>query len=332
MNRQEFLSRFNLQLDARGRCQPETPPQTATTWLSSLDHWAVLSISGPDTRKFLQGQLTCDVSTISDTQGAYGALCTPKGRMISNFYLIQGADSDSLLMLLPADSLEATQQTLSKYIVFSKAEMQAENTYLLLGLGGEQAAAVLEQDAPQTLQTKTADWGVSLACNEDRFMLAVKEEALAASWEKLAEKAQPVGGHHWELADIADGIGFVYNATQEEFIPQALNMQLTDGISFEKGCYTGQEIVARTQYRGKIKRHMRHFSGAAENAPAPGDSLLNAQGKAIATVVTAESENGRLELLAVVTGNWAEGSITTEQGSVLAEQTLPYTIPVDDEE
>lgn len=332
MNRQDFLSQFNLQLDNRGRCQPASQNKPDSAWLTSLDHWGVLSISGPDTRKFLQGQLSCDINAITPDNAVFGALCTPKGRMISNFYLLQGDDCDTLLMLMPQECIALTQQTLSKYIVFSKAEMRIAEQYALIGLSSDKPSNLLGLKNLQRLQGQHLATGPALCVANNRYLLCVERHQLETSWQILTEQLTVQGGNIWELADIQAGLGFVFAATQEEFIPQMLNMQLIDGINFDKGCYTGQEIIARTQYRGKIKRHMRRFNGSISNLPTPGDELLNDAGKMLATVVSAEESTGQTSILAVVTANWDSGAVLSSSGDTLSEHALPYALPDDSNE
>lgn len=302
------------------------------TLTNTISEWSCLQISGPDSRKFLQGQLSNDVDLIDLEQAGYFALCTPKGRTVSNFLLTPapGHDADTLIFLLPSDVAETVVKTLAKYIVFSKAELTLAPNLSVRCI--ESAAQVLldhyglNPPGEKAWASSVSDNAVLIRCaaNSARCLLVETYRNENQSSEFLPG----LSNNDWELADIRAGIGFIRATNSDEYVPQMLNMHLCDGISFTKGCYTGQEIVARAQYKGKIKRRMVRLALSSNSCPAAGAEIQDAAGKTVGAVITAAVANrddqGRLgcELLAVV-------SLKDEQQLMLDQQplellTLPY--------
>ncbi len=305
------------------------------TLLMPLSHYACLSVSGPDTHKFLQGQLSCDLQKLTPQQALAGALCTPKGRMVSNFYM-QYQAADQVLLLLPRDTLPATQATLAKYIVFAKAEMQAEQDWCHLGLAGPQAESVIGDlfgsAATERLAMTHADKGAAICISpqQQRYLVTLKAADLATHWQPISDSARPVNSSVWNYLDVAAGFGFVQQQTIEMFIPQMLNLQLTEGVSFTKGCYTGQEIVARTQYRGNLKRRMYRATCAASVVPEAGSPVFNdVKEQPVGNVVMAEKTAAdSIELLAVLALSDAGDEtlrLGDKQGPALQLVDLPYS-------
>ncbi|MGI9288357.1 MAG: YgfZ/GcvT domain-containing protein [Pseudomonadales bacterium] len=340
MNWQNILTTPASAFDERGRAVL-IPDSCALDCLNSdavvmpLGHYASLTISGPDTHKFLQGQLSCDMQTLTPENALAGALCTPKGRMVSNFYL-QYLAADQVLLLLPSGTLPATQTTLSKYIVFSKAEMQAEQQWCHLGLVGSQAASLVARlfgkAPPKRLGCIHAENGsaICISPQQHRYLLTLPSTDLAQQWRDLTEVAKPVNSNVWDYLDICAGLGFVQEQTIEMFIPQMLNLQLTDGVSFTKGCYTGQEIVARTEYRGNLKRRMYRATASANAVPEPGTAIFSsAKEQPVGNIVTAEqaATDGVEMLIVAALSESREESLhlSDKQGPHLQLLDLPYS-------
>ncbi len=339
MNWQQLLG-AQTSFDKRGRAALEATNYPSDyqddTVLMPLSHYACLSVAGPDTHKFLQGQLSCDLQKLTPERALAGSLCTPKGRMVSNFYL-QYQAADQVLLVLPRDTLPATQATLAKYIVFSKAEMQAaEQQWCQLGLAGPQAEAIVKNlfggSATERLESTSADDGTAIcvSAQQQRYLVTLKTADLATHWKSLSESAKPVNSNVWDYLDIHAGFGFVQAQTVEMFLPQMLNLQLTEGISFTKGCYTGQEIIARTHYRGNLKRRMHRAACAANNAPEAGSPIFNElKDQPIGNVVMAEQTTADgVELLAVMALSDAMEEtlrLGDKQGPPLQLLDLPYS-------
>lgn len=284
--------------------------------------WTCLSISGPDTRTFLQGQLSNDVDGLSATQGGFFALCSPKGRVLSNFYLLPSPEdpANTLLFVLPDSVSELVQNTLAKYIVFSKAELQAAPRWQISCVAAN-CPSVEVAPAKQAFACALTDEAAWLRINNDetRYLSLRANDAEPPS-QRLSDNA-------WSLADIRAGIGLIRSETSDQFVPQMLNMQLTNGVSFTKGCYTGQEIVARAQYRGKIKRRMIRASLNSDQLPARGSEVLAVDsGKSIGAVVdAAQVDADHYELLAVVSLGDQSDIKLSHADNELQVLPLPYS-------
>lgn len=304
------------------------------TVISVLDTHGVLEISGPDSSKFLQGQLTCNLQDITNEQSRPGAHCTHKGRMVASFRLLQ-RDIQHYLFCLPTETLPALQKALAKYIVFSKAKLRdASGDYLQLGISGPQAGAQVARvfgAAPAQRHAQHChDNGIVICINEQapRFLCLVPAERAAPVWQQLtADNNTLTDQHYWHWLDIRDGFGEVRALTIEEFIPQMLNLQLLDGISFSKGCYTGQEIVARMQYRGILKKAMYRIGGEGA-MPAPNDALLQpGHEQAVGHIVMAEmTGTSHWEALAVIQHDVTTQALHTGSGHTASILSLPYNV------
>ncbi|HNI37447.1 MAG TPA: folate-binding protein [Pseudomonadales bacterium] len=305
-----------------------------TTVTSTLnDDWAVLAISGMDSAKFLQGQLTCNLQDITLQQSRLGAHCTHKGRMIASFRLLQTAEQ-SYLFLLPKETLAALQKSLSKYIVFSKAKLHdASNDYVLRGISGANARQRITEvfgAAPETINTQhNSEHGTVICINPTtpRYLCIIPQAAAAAIESALSASAQTTDQHFWNACDIREGIGSVRTETIEEFIPQMLNLQVLDGISFTKGCYTGQEIVARMQYRGILKKAMYRISSNGA-APLPNTAIFQENNtQAVGHIVNAENiDDKNWEALAVINHDAIAHALHLENTASITVLTLPYTL------
>lgn len=305
--------------------QPLSPaPGTA---LALLDHERILEVSGVDATRFLQGQLTCDVATLPVGSSTLGARCNPKGRMQSSFRLSKLAD-DHFLLAMDAELLEPQQTDLAKYAAFFKVKLgDCTDQWVRLGLWGQQArqalaATGLTADAPAPAS------GLAVALAEDTLELWLPADRAQEHVGALTEHAQPDALNAWQLQLIRLGIGQVHSQTRENFIPQMLNLQHLGGVSFRKGCYTGQEIVARMQYLGKLKKRMYRLTWAGDQLPTPGAAILDGEnGRDVGEVVTAARGEGYIELLAVLQNEAAQSTtlcLSDSNEPPLALATLPY--------
>ena len=319
---------------------PLIPTQPLNCQLIPLQ-LGLLAVRGPDAVKFLQGQVTCDVKELENNQTRLGAHCNPKGRMLASFRALQ-VSPDEIWLLLPSDQIEAARTSLGKYIVFSKASLvDLGDHWRLWGLCGADAGAELIHHFRQ-LPPEIGSWCAGegfwiVKVEAERFLLGLASKAEGLS-QLLAERAELVSDNYWTLLDIASGLGEVRAASRELFTPQSLNFQLVNGISFRKGCYTGQEIVARLHYRGALKRHMYRFALEAEEPtthllPSPGQRVVNSDGQHIGElVIAAFSGAHQLELLANVAEDQCENAflLWPESDPVpkkLGLLPLPYAIP-----
>lgn len=278
------------------------------TVLVPLTHLTLLTAAGEDTRSFLHQQLTSDVNHLASGQAQHAAWCTAKGRMQASFVVWHEADAYRLL--LSADLRAATQKRLQMFILRSKVKLTAEDDTVLLGLAGAQALEALEDaglSAPETPLAITAHDGLTvLRLDTQRLIIAAPLSAAPGLWQKLSMKARPAGIPAWQWLDVQAAYPLVTLATKEEFVPQMADFEKMGGVSFHKGCYPGQEIVARTQYLGKVKRHLYRLS--TDVALAAGDELYSPENleQASGKVVTAApSPAGGYVALAVVQANYA---------------------------
>ena len=305
----------------------ESNDQTPATAFAQLDDESVLAITGPDATRFLQGQLTCDVAALQPGHSTLGARCNPKGRMQSSFRLTK-LDEEHYLLALPEELLQAQQQDLARYAVFFKVERHARNEqWLRLGLWGDDIPAALTAIGLQA-DTASPQTGLAVTVGDTAFEVWLPRPPAPAGLTALARHAAPATLNDWQLQLIRLGIGQVREATRESFIPQMLNLQQLGGVSFQKGCYTGQEIVARMQYLGKLKRRMYRLLWPSGQVPLPGTALVDHDtGKMGGDVVMAAAAGEHTELLAVLQTDAAElPSLmvhnTSEPPLTLA--TLPY--------
>jgi folate-binding protein YgfZ len=246
---------------------------------TNLDHEALLHITGPDALSFLQGQLSCDTRTLSPERALPGVYCTVQGRVICDFLLCQLADAHFGLRMR-REIRGAAAALLGKYIVFSKAELDDKREdWQLLACWGASAATTLHGifgAAPQARYEARSGPGFALLQLDEQgeqfecYLDAMTRPELLA---QLQAGTQPGPTASWQALQIASGVARIEAATSGEFIPQVLNYDITGHISFNKGCYTGQEVVARMHYKGKPKRRLYPATIAS------GDSALPASGE-----------------------------------------------------
>ena len=293
---------------------PRSELQAATSGdlLCDLSHQGLIAAVGPDTETFLQGQLTNDVRQLNPEHSQLSAYCSPKGRIVACFRLFRR--HDTYYLRLPLEQLQTTHKRLGMFILRAKIQLQdAGNELSGLGLAGLGAEALLQQhvgpvptDTDQVLQTGDISI-IRVPGTRPRFELYAGLETLKNLWSSLAPQLSTAGPQAWRLLDILAGLPTVYPATQESFIPQMINLQLINGVSFRKGCYTGQEVIARTQHLGKLKRRMYLAHVDTSAAPQPGDALYSQSGSGVGTVVDASPHpDGGYALLAVAPIDCAE--------------------------
>lgn len=308
-----------------------------TPFLVELHQTQLLLIEGPDASKFLQGQVSCDVRELSTQVTRIGAQCNPKGRILLTFRALQ-MDAETIALRIPTAMLDNAKTTLGKYIVFSKAKLRdGNNDYRLFGLYGDNAKEVatevfnvLPSDNEGWVE-KEGNFLIQLA--QDRFECWIKSPDTDTFAQLLANRTTAGSVNEWELLNIRSGIADIYPTTLELFTPQEINFQLINGINFRKGCYTGQEIVARLHYRGKLKRHMYHFEFSGSQLPTPGTALVNATtGNACGYLVAAAfSANNKIEILASLLDQQLNQVTLETSPEILSPLPLPYAIPTAEE-
>lgn len=262
-----------------------------------LTHHAVLAVRGPDAAKFLQGQLTCNINYLSPSQASLGARCTVKGRMLASFYIAM--QDDDFLLILPSEQLEALRADLAKYAVFSKITISdASAAWQLFGLSTDAPLIDAWRLGEHAAQCAQHEHGLMIRLHDGRALLCLASSIDSAP---LLSGLTTADANTWQLANIQAGLAEVTAATRDLFIPQMLALQSLGGVSFKKGCYTGQEIVARMQYLGRLKRHLQRLQAAADTPLQAGMELFSpVHSSSVGEVVCAARHGDQQELLAVV--------------------------------
>jgi folate-binding protein YgfZ len=296
-----------------------------------LSHEGVLAVRGADAGKFLQGQLTCNIDYLSEAKATLGARCTQKGRMQSSFRIL--LEGDGVLLAMASELIDAQLLDLKKYAVFSKSKLTDESaSWVRFGLQDADSALVsLGLDLAQaTDSVARANDLIAIRVSPARTELWVRVEQGDDVRTRLAGQLPEASLNDWLLGQIRAGIGQVFGQTREEFIPQMINLQAVGGVSFKKGCYTGQEIVARMQYLGKLKRRLYRLTMAAGELPEPGTALFSpVHSSAVGNVVVAARSDVGIELLAVLQADAAEDGnlhLGAADGEPLHMSDLPYTL------
>ncbi|MCL2524250.1 MAG: folate-binding protein [Betaproteobacteria bacterium] len=295
-------------IDSFGDAAGELQAAARQTVVVPLTHLAVIEAVGEEVKPFLHNQLTSDVNHLQEGQAQHAAWCSAKGRMQASF-LLWRADG-GYRMALAADLLEATEKRLRMFILRAKVKLAARDDLVLLGLAGAQAGEALADAGlitPATALEIAVDGDcVTLRLDGERFIVAAPVAAAPDLWQKLTVKARPAGTPAWRWLDVRAALPLVTLATKEEFVPQMADFEKIGGVSFHKGCYPGQEIVARAQYLGKVKRHLYRLASAAPLQA--GDDLFSpdnpdqSSGKVMSA---APAPNGGFAALAVVQSNFA---------------------------
>lgn len=319
------------------------PEQASTepdeSFIAPLSHYGFLQVSGPDSGQFLQGQTTCNLEEIDNNNSRLGAYCNAKGKMLSSFR-IASPQAQTMLLRMRRGLVTETIAALNKYIVFSKAEqVDASDALLAVGLHGPLAARAIRNgfgELPAGINQHCQQSG-NLAIQTDEngqtFECWIQQQQLAELWPILSAELAPRGSAQWELLTIRAGIGEVTEQTHGMFFPHQLNYQLIDAVSFTKGCYTGQEVVARMEYKGKLKRHMYRVRVDATSLE-PGTPLFAKTGDTISQQSIGEivnivsTDQQASEALAVITIKdvQANGIVAGNNSAAVEVLSLPYAI------
>ena len=303
----------------------------------SISDRVMVRIAGPGTDKFLQGQFSQQIDDVTQSHSPRAAACTPKGRAYCLTRLVR--DGDDVLMELPAALSEGTVTHLRKYLMlFRGTSMEIEPDARIVGLLGEAAAEKLLPGNTGAL----AAAGDSVKINGGRLIRTMDTaEGMAryelwqtgdldTSLQQALEDIPAAPLADWQASEIAAGVASLTTATTESFVPQMLNWQHVGGIHFKKGCYTGQEVIARMHFLGQLKKSLfRYTCGDAGTLPAPGEALLDGDRSVGNVVNSVRFSDGHSEILAVVRHDAAENSLVPEStpGAVLSLRPLPYFVP-----
>lgn len=242
----------------------------------NLIHYSVIRLSGKNTQTFLQGQLTCDMRPLSE-HGKYSlaACCDHRGRMIANFWVANWFGD--FIFILPKSMSPLVTAHLQKYAVFSKVTIEDQPHFIVIA----------SEDIPFS-----ANKGIFISLPNAKRFLWVSEQ----SYPDISDDESL-----WRANNIADGLAILYPETSLLFTPQMIHLQNLGGVSFEKGCYVGQEIIARTQYLGTLKRHLHRMPLSQSQLPKPGDTFRNDHGESVGVFVDAvQTVPGQIDALVVM--------------------------------
>lgn len=311
--------------------------------LCDLSQFGTLKVSGADAQSFLQNLFSSDVSLVNAQRAQLSSLNSPKGRVLASF-LIWQTDADYFLHL-PVSLCAPIQKKLAMYVLRAKVKIENVSDQLIsIGLAGKYPDALLQayfekipSDNFAVLQLEHGNI-IRLATQHsqmdtNRFQLNITPNLAASFWRNFAIQARPAGSPCWDWLQIRAGIPVILPATQEQFVAQMVNLELIGGVSFKKGCYPGQEIVARMQYLGKLKRRMVLAHISTHSIPQAGDELYSAdmaEQSCGMIVNAAPAPGGGYDVLAVVQISSRETESVhwlSLQGEKLEFKPLPYSFP-----
>lgn len=315
--------------------QPSAAARLPLT-LMTLDDWALATITGKDNETYLQGQVTADVAKLNEHQHLLVAHCDAKGKMWSNLRLFR--DAEGFAWIERRNVRDAQLTELKKYAVFAKVTINPDDSRVLLGVAGFQARAALTNlfsILPDSENQAVRDGENTLLWLEhpgERFILVVNEETAQRVTEALRGEAELNNSQQWLALNIEAGLPVIDTANSAQFIPQATNMQALGGISFKKGCYTGQEMVARAKFRGANKRALWSLAGSASRVPEAGEDLEMQMGenwRRTGTVLAAaQLDDGRVLVQVVMNNDMEPDSVfrVRDDAGSLRIEPLPYSL------
>lgn len=303
-----------------------------STVICDLSHFGLLQLQGADTLTFLQGQVTNDIKQLNGHNAHYSGYCNPKGRLLALFLAF--SHHDHVCLQMPKELIDAIAKRLKMYVMRSKVEIQdVSESVIKIGLNGHNAVDLLKplfKHVPQNVyELSNSENGALLRLPgaTPRYEIFADAASAPVIWNALKLHARPVGAACWEWLEIQAGIPEVTLKTQEEFVPQMLNLDALGAINYKKGCYTGQEIVARTHYLGKVKRRTQLAHIASTETPESGDDVMDDNKQTIGKIVRCapSTDTGydvlvecRLESLQENSIYWNEKKLTIK--------ALPYAL------
>ncbi|CAN5380908.1 folate-binding protein YgfZ [soil metagenome] len=317
---------------------PSVPPAPVSNFVAPLTDLGLIALTGEEATHFLHNQLTNDVEHLGPSEARLAGYCSPKGRLMATFLMWKTADV--ILLQLPRELQAALQKRLQMFVLRAKvklADVMAE--HVMLGLAGARAAAVLPQWFPAMplapYQKAESEAGTLIrlanAIGSPRFQWITTPSVAQDAWPILTRDVNPAATAAWRLSDIHAAIPQIRLATQEQFVPQMINYEVVGGVNFKKGCYPGQEIVARSQYLGKLKRRMMPASVLSATAK-PGTEVFSASdaGQPCGMIVNAElnalEEMACLVELKVAAMETGPVHLGAPDGPVLRFEPLPYEL------
>ena len=309
---------------------------TNSTVLCDLSQYSTLVIAGDDALSFMQGQFTNDVEKIDADNSQINGFCNKKGRMIANFRLFK--HQNNYFVSIKDDLVDLSIEHLQNYILRAHVAIQDVSEQLIhLGLSGDKSPALLEEYIENV---KTENDSVShnenyiairVAGTQPRYEIFCSLEHAKTLWGKLADQVDIVNASSWDYLNIQAGLPYIDSQTSGEFVPQMANMELINGVSFTKGCFTGQEIVARMHYLGKLKKRCYKIHIASEEQPKTGAKLFAENARAGqntgAIIMTEKNPVSGYDALAVIQIADTDSKLFLNgaDGPAVSVKELPYS-------
>ncbi|WP_104204242.1 YgfZ/GcvT domain-containing protein [Billgrantia saliphila] len=311
---------------------PEPARQTMQgTAMAPLVHLGILDVSGAGADKLLQGQTSAQVDLANGDFAPLTSFCTPKGRMLANAQLMRVSE-DRYRLILHRELIEPLRDHLKKFAPFYKTELAIRDDLALLGLIGKEAEALAEVRfdlTPPAVWHQAGDGERQLLAHpgpQPRLLICLPEAQASETFRQLSAQAVPVGNAVWRLHDIQAGIAWLTRAHYDALLPQMINWEALGGVSFKKGCYTGQEVVARAHFRGQVKKRLARAQLEGDRRPELGAAVIDENGKSVGEVVAAELDAyGQAEVLAVLTTREEIGPLSVDDQAIKLLK-LPYPI------
>ncbi len=276
--------------------------------MTPIFNQSVIDVSGPDAEAFLDSQLTSDVKNIKIKSLTRSGYCNPKGRLIATPYVIRNADSFNLL--LPNDLVDEFISRISRFILRAKVSINENDALAIVGVIAQAGAEISIRELDE-LDNEI------LEINSRQGFILCPFNSLESFWVKTTQNYLPSQFEHWEVENIRNGIVNIGDATKEQFLPQMINLEKHKGVSFTKGCYPGQEIVARTKYLGSVKRKLCYFR--SDSSIGQGAPILTSEGTPCGTVCHTSrksKESDNQEGLAVIHINNIDDDKLTTSDSI----------------
>lgn len=305
--------------------------------IADLSHYALIEVSGDDLVEFLQGQFTNDIKFVTNNVSQLSAYCNPKGRILANFRIFKRHDSYYLRMR--ADISEATLKRLRMFVMRSKVELKdSSDTLIRMGIAGDKASNAISKlftklpENTDDVQLENDITLIRLHGKMPRYEAYGSIEKIQTLWQELQDDAVPIGENSWNILTIRAAIPEIVNDTVEAFVPQMVNLQAINGLSFTKGCYPGQEVVARMHYLGKLKRRLFIGSVSSDVLPLAGQAIFannDSEQKVGQIVCSSFSKEKNIEFLAVLQIEKAEQHtlfLDSTTKSELQLEDLPYLL------
>lgn len=313
-------------------CNPEIIQQTV---IIDISHLGLIQVEGQDAEKFLQGQFTNDVRQVKPHRSQFSAWCTSQGRVIVNFQLLRR--ENAYYLLLPANSIPTVLKKLQMFVMRSAVKLSdASETLAKFCVAGERAAQILSDTLHCQLPENIDDCVtaheftiVKMRSPTPCYLLLSSPESTIQLWQNLVPVAPPHSQNYWHALTALAGVPWIDSRLTELFVPQMLNLQALSAINFKKGCYSGQEIVARMQYLATLKRRLFLATCDGTSAPQIGEELFEkgVKDKEIGKIINVIAQSDGYLILAVVTIDAVQNqTVTTQAGQPLTWRDLPYPI------